>query len=109
MEERHLRIVGPEGDEPFATAIDPSDAVSLVDGTQEQDPSFTDADVVIRVEEATDEPEPPDDAIRDPNTGERIVHPSLQGRDLRPPATVRRPVTRGDGRLREYLRLVEGP
>ena len=111
MSERHLRVVGPEGQELFETTFDSSHVVSVVHVTPGQDPSLEDSEVWIRVGEAAEEREVPEHSrpVTDPNTGERVEHPSLQGRDQRPPASVDHPATRGDGRLREYLRLVEGP
>jgi hypothetical protein len=111
MSERHLRVVGPEGQELFETTFDSSHVVSVVHVTPGQDPSLANSEVWIRVHEANEEQEDPaaSRSITDPNTGERIAHPSLQEHDRRPPPQVDRPATRGDGRLREYLRLVEGP
>jgi len=112
MSKRHLRVVGPEGHEPFATTTDPSREVSLVDETTpDQDPSVSDAEAWIRARDATRLHEIPDGSRppTDPNTGETIVHPSLRGHGPRAPEPVDRPAVRTNGRLRDYLRLVEGP
>lgn len=110
MNERDLRLVRSEGHDPFAATTDSSDPVRLDDAAAEQDPSSSDSQVTILVEPAGDSGVPAHlRPMIDPNTGEHIVHPSLQGSEPQRPETFERPAAKRNGRLRDYLRLVEGP
>lgn len=107
MDQRHLRVVGEEGTEPITSTEDPSDDVSVLDVTPERDPIVPGSDMWIRVE-PLGEPAGTSRPITDPNTGERITHPSMSGGVRRAAGVPARPAADRDSRLREYLRLVEG-
>ena len=107
MDERQQRVV-PEGQEP-SEALDPGRVISIVQMEPERRSSRSTTDVVIHLAEASEELELADRSRIDPNTGERIAHPSLHGLRLPLPTAAEQDAPIGDGRLREYLRLVEGP
>jgi hypothetical protein len=107
MEERPKQDVEPERGERAATTLDAGDVISIVDA--ERVASRSVSANVIHLDEAGQEPGPSEEARLDPNTGMPIAHPSVQEPSPRSLTAAEQDAPLGDGRLRDYLRLVEGP
>jgi hypothetical protein len=87
MDERHLRVVDPDAAAPGSPIVDLSGDQPVIDVTPEENP-WTATTAGQR----------------------RIAHPSLQGGPRRDDVEQRvAPRARRDGRIRAYLRLVDGP
>ena len=107
MDERPKHAVEPESGEPTGTTLDAGDVISIVEA--ERVPSRSVPELVILIDETGEEPGSPEEARMDPNTGEPIADPTVQNPVLRSMTADEQDAPLGDGRLRDYLRLVEGP